>query len=151
MYHIFDIAKYICHKLGKVQRSKLHKLCYYSQAWSLVWNDRPLFRHQFQAWLSGPINPCLWYHNRNLSEVGSKDIPGNTSKISDKDKAVIDQVLNFFGPFNSEQLNCLMAKERPWAKARGNIGDSNISKTVITLNSMRKHYFGLLGFEVKPH
>ena len=43
MASVFDVAKYILHKLGTVTTWKLQKLVYYCQAWSLVWDDEPLF------------------------------------------------------------------------------------------------------------
>ena len=37
MTSIFDVAAYVLDKLGVMTTMKLEKLCYYSQAWSLVW------------------------------------------------------------------------------------------------------------------
>ena len=34
--NVFDVAKYILEKEGKLSTMKLQKLCYYCQAWSLV-------------------------------------------------------------------------------------------------------------------
>ena len=50
MANVFDTAKYILEKSGKMSTMKLQKLCYYSQAWALVWDDAPLFDEDFQAW-----------------------------------------------------------------------------------------------------
>ena len=33
MATVFDVAKYILEKKGEMNVWKLHKLCYYSQAW----------------------------------------------------------------------------------------------------------------------
>lgn len=43
MANVFDTAKYILEFRGKMSTMKLQKLCYYSQAWALVWDDAPLF------------------------------------------------------------------------------------------------------------
>lgn len=53
--NVFDVAKYILHELGAIQVWKLHKLIYYCQAWSLVWDDEPLFEENFYAWDNGPL------------------------------------------------------------------------------------------------
>ena len=50
MANVFDTAKYILEQSGSMSTMKLQKLCYYSQAWSLVWDDSPLFDEDFQAW-----------------------------------------------------------------------------------------------------
>ena len=45
-----DVAAYILSKQGDMPAMKLQKLVYYSQAWSLVWDDKPLFRDRIEAW-----------------------------------------------------------------------------------------------------
>jgi hypothetical protein len=35
---------------------KLHKILYYCQAWSLVWDDKPLFRERIEAWVTVPLS-----------------------------------------------------------------------------------------------
>jgi len=39
-----DVAAYVLSKKSPMTAMKLQKLLYYSQAWSLVWNDKPLFK-----------------------------------------------------------------------------------------------------------
>ena len=46
---VHDSVAYILSKLGQMPAVKLHKLLYYSQAWSLVWDDRPLFTFGFRC------------------------------------------------------------------------------------------------------
>ena len=43
MATVFDVARYILEKYGPLSAMKLQKMVYYSQAWSLVWDDAPLF------------------------------------------------------------------------------------------------------------
>ena len=59
MTSIFDVAAYVLDKLGVMTTMKLEKLCYYSQAWSLVWDERRLFPERFEAWANGPVGPDL--------------------------------------------------------------------------------------------
>jgi uncharacterized phage-associated protein len=56
---VYDVAKYILVRQGEMTTFKLHKLLYYSQAWSLVWDDAPLFSDDFYAWANGPVLPLL--------------------------------------------------------------------------------------------
>ena len=55
MANIFNTAKYILCQKGTMSTWKLQKLCYYSQAWSLAWTDKPLFDEDFHAWRNGPV------------------------------------------------------------------------------------------------
>lgn len=50
MATVFDVAAYILEKKGEMTAWKLQKLVYYSQAWSLVWDQRPLFAERIEAW-----------------------------------------------------------------------------------------------------
>ena len=60
MVNVFDVANYILNTVGQVTSMKLQKLVYYSQAWSLAWDDLPLFEEDFQAWANGPVCPVLF-------------------------------------------------------------------------------------------
>ncbi len=52
-----SVAAYILSQHGKLSAMKLQKLVYYCQAWSLVWDEAPLFQEQIQAWANGPVVP----------------------------------------------------------------------------------------------
>ena len=52
---VFDVACYIMSKVKQCTTMKLQKLLYYCQAWYLVWNERPLFRENIEAWANGPV------------------------------------------------------------------------------------------------
>ena len=53
---VFDVAAYILEQKGSMTTMKLQKLVYYSQAWSLVWDEKPLFEEAIEAWANGPGN-----------------------------------------------------------------------------------------------
>ena len=57
---VHDVAAYILKKQGEMSAMKLQKLVYYSQAWSLVWDEKPLFRAQIEAWANGPVVRSLY-------------------------------------------------------------------------------------------
>src|SRR5260221_11586367 len=61
---VFDVAAYIIKKMGPVSAMKLHKLIYYCQAWSLVWDERPLFQEKIEAWANGPVIRDLFVFHR---------------------------------------------------------------------------------------
>ena len=68
MASVFDVAKYILNKKGRMSPMKLQKLVYYSQCWSLAWDDKPLFNNRIEAWANGPVVRDLYTFHR------SKDI-----------------------------------------------------------------------------
>ena len=69
MATVHDVAAYILKKRGSMSAMKLEKLVYYSQAWHLVWEDKPLFRERIEAWANGPVVPELYKHHRGQFTV----------------------------------------------------------------------------------
>jgi uncharacterized phage-associated protein len=64
MADVFDVAEYILQKQGSMTAWKLQKLVYYSQAWALVWDQKPLFPERIEAWANGPVSPDLYQKHR---------------------------------------------------------------------------------------
>ena len=53
------------------------KDCYYSQAWSLVWDGLSLFEERFEAWANGSVCPVFLDRHRHMFTVSAEDIPGS--------------------------------------------------------------------------
>ena len=118
MANVFDTAKYILEKSGKMSTMKLQKLCYYSQAWALVWDDAPLFDEDFQAWANGPVCPELFFKTKGMYSVSAKDETGGEENLTDDQKDTIGKVLEYYGGHDAQWLSQLTHMEDPWLKAR---------------------------------
>src|SRR4051794_36616383 len=55
-----DVAASILQSRGEMTTLKLHFLTYYAQAWSLVWDERPLFDEILEARPHGPVVAALY-------------------------------------------------------------------------------------------
>ena len=102
MTNVFDVARYILEKQGTLSTMKLQKLCYYCQAWSLVWDDAPLFNEEFEAWANGPVCKELFSQTQGKYSVSAEDEPGNSKNLSNNQKDTIDQVLLLPGSSSAE-------------------------------------------------
>ena len=71
---VFDVAAYILQKMGAMTTMKLQKLVYYSQAWSLVWDEKPLFVEDIEAWANGPVVRELFDYHRGMYEISAMPI-----------------------------------------------------------------------------
>jgi len=138
----FDVAAYILSRLGPLPTAKLHKLVYYCQAWSLVWDKRPLFPEQIEAWSSGPIIPELYAHHRKRSVVDN--VPGNPERLDKDAKDTVDAVILFYGVRTPQWLSDLVHREDPWKNARQGIPEGVQSAVPITLESMAEYYGSLM-------
>lgn len=144
MATVFDVAKYILKKTGTITTMKLQKLVYYCQAWSLGWDEVPLFNEEFEAWANGPVSPDLFAKHRGRFVVGSSflsDIPDydfNPEAIE-----TMDSVLQFYGDKEPQWLSELTHKEAPWKEARAGTPIGAFCNNVITKDSMQQYYGGL--------
>ena len=142
--NVFDVAKYIIRDFEEVSAMKLQKLVYYSQAWSLVWNERPLFKERIEAWISGPVVPALYKIHRGKFLLKPKDISeGNIRHLNSAQKETIDRVLDFYGEYDSQWLSDLTHMEAPWKKARGRLSSNERGSQEISLASMSEYYSSL--------
>lgn len=146
MANIFNTAKYILEQLGPLSTMKLQKLCYYAQAWSLVWDDEPLFDEDFQAWKNGPVCYELFNIHRGQFKLSKEDIDTNLLSepyLTDNQKDSINIVLSHYGGKNAQYLSQLSHSEDPWKEARHNLAPSENCETPITKESIARYYSGL--------
>ena len=73
---VFDTAEYILKKCGPMSATKLQKLCYYCQAWSLVWDEEPLFHENIEAWINGPVIPVLYQKHKGIFKIFPSSLGG---------------------------------------------------------------------------
>ncbi|MBC7873327.1 MAG: DUF4065 domain-containing protein [Ferruginibacter sp.] len=139
-----DVAAYILHKMGEMTAMKLQKLVYYSQAWSLVWDERPIFRDRIEAWANGPVVPALYQEHKGQFKV-RKWSHGDSDALPQEAKDTVDAVLDFYGKKSSQWLSDLTHSETPWQAARGRLAPGERGTKVISTGSMHEYYSGLSG------
>ncbi len=143
MANVFDTAKYILEKKGTMSTMKLQKLCYYAQAWSLVWDDKPLFEQEFEAWANGPVCRELFYKTKGEFSVSASDETGGDNDLTDEQKSTIDKVLEHYGDHDAQWLSQLTHMEDPWKDAREGLPCGVGSERIITKESMAMYYGGI--------
>jgi uncharacterized phage-associated protein len=105
---VISVAKYILHQQGEMSAMKLQKLCYYSQAWHMAWEDKALFDEDFQAWANGPV--CRPLYDKHQGEfILKKDFfdTEQTEELKEDQKESINMVLEFYGSKSPQWLRRL--------------------------------------------
>ena len=138
-----DVAKYILEKAGDMSHMKLQKLVYYAQAWSLVWDDVPLFSDPIQAWVNGPVVRPVYDQLKGRFRVSASDISGDSSKLSETQAATIDRVIDFYAPRSAQWLSDLTHMEKPWQDARQGMHPGERGEQEITHESLGWYYGSL--------
>lgn len=146
MATVLDVAQYILEKEGAMTTMKLQKLCYYSQAWHLVWETRPLFNDRIEAWANGPVAPNLYHRHSGMFTIATI-AGGNSAELMAVEKESIDVVLEHYGSKQAFELSDLTHRESPWKDARGQAPTGGRSNAEITPAAMYEYYDGLVGVE----
>ncbi|MBA7605624.1 hypothetical protein ES703_12758 [subsurface metagenome] len=121
---------------------KLQKLVYYSQAWSLVWDENPIFAERIEAWASGPVVRELYDEHKGsflISDLGK----GSIDNLESEQRETIDAILGVYGGKPAQWLSDLTHMEKPWSDAREGIPVGQNSENEITLASMSEYYSSL--------
>lgn len=140
--NVFDVAAYILEECEEVTAMKLQKLVYYSQAWSLVWDEEPLFDAKIEAWANGPVVVELYQEHKGQFKISSLS-KGDGDKLSETQKETIDKVLEFYRDKSAHYLSELTHAEDPWKGAREGLPAGQRSNNEITHASMCEYYDSL--------
>lgn len=147
---IFDVANYfinlsISEEENPITPLKLQKLCYYTQAWSLVWDDKAIFDDKFEAWIHGPANRELYtkYRSFGYGVITQVDEDFNVGVFYKEEIETMNVVWDAYGRYTGKYLEQLTHQEKPWIAARGNCSNGDYCEVAITLESMKEYYSSL--------
>ena len=142
---LFSTAMYVLNNFDRITTTKLQKLVYYCQAWSLVIIAEPLFDEDFQAWVNGPVCPKLYSFHKGEFDISIDDFRDiEPPPLTDEEKQVIDFVLYKYGKMKPSELIKQTHKENPWLEARGNTPQGVKSKEIISKEEMQDFYAGFI-------
>lgn len=142
MASVFDVAAYILERQGPMTTWKLQKLVYYSQAWSLVWDDDVLFPEEIEAWANGPVVRELYDAHRGKYRISSLR-KGNAEALTHEQRESVDAMLEFYGHKSPQWLSDLTHMEVPWQTARRNVPEGVRGDAVIAKEDLAEYYGSL--------
>lgn len=140
MYPVLDICRYIINYSNKknyeISNLKLQKLLYFVQACFLCFSQdkKPCFPEQIEAWDFGPVVPQAYheykqYGSGHIPPVDSylslktgdiweiERVPYHDNIIAEKDKEMIERVVDQFASFSATDLVTLTHHQAPWKQA----------------------------------
>lgn len=141
MYDVIDVAKYIvyfCKEHGfSISNLKLQKLLYFVQAQFLVYNGKPAFNEEIEAWDFGPVVPEAYQYFKiwGNSEIPNVIAQSADTKIYKKDQKIIDEILEECAPYSASVLVEITHHQEPWTKVY-----QKYCNNVITKKSIQKYF-----------
>ncbi len=124
---IANVVLEYCQKKGRpVTNLALQKIVYFCHVWYLVEYKKPLIKHQFEAWMHGPV---LQYLYREFKEFEASPITKKSKRLNietgeyeiaecnlkDDEKALIHSIVEFYSKIRPGTLVELSHTEKgPW-------------------------------------
>jgi len=139
---LIAVSKYIVSKTKDITNLAVQKLLYFCQVVSYAINNRPMFTDTCEAWRFGPVYTHIYYRLNKYTYD-----PINTEEFSDfdivnldeKDKEIIDAVIDSFGILSGTKLRDISHKTEPWKKARKDLTNDDNSNETITNKSIKEY------------
>lgn len=144
---VADFMIRFCHEHGDlITNLHLQKLVYYTQAWYLAWHEKPLFDEDFQAGISGPLQPELYEKFKHHKWEPISEHPEKVELPPEIEKHLLE-VMEVYGKYNYFDLGSMVCDEDPWRRSRRGTPRDEHSTALISKRSMLKYYQYLLDIE----
>ena len=111
---------------------KMHKLMYFSQRESLMYNNEPLFDGTFFGWKYGPVLKEV-----RSAYMSSVFLSNTFERVSDDTMKLLKSVLERYGSLSSWKLSSLSHEEFSWKKARSGLEAAEDGDVKMSLDAMK--------------
>lgn len=121
-YKVLDIANKLLAKAANVcggdlmSNMKLQKMLYYEQGYHLAVFNTPLFEEDIEAWMYGPIVPCVYEHFKQYGSGGIQPEKKNIISLTEEEEDLFNEVFDAYVDFSAYGLMRKTHEEAPWRK-----------------------------------
>ena len=123
-------------KNGKhMDEMKMHKLMYFAQRESLMYNKEPLFDATFYGWKYGPVLKEV--RNQFKKDLNLEELTKLKDSVSDNTKKILESVFDRYGSLSSWKLSALSHEEFSWKMARSGLNYEDNGNVPLSLNAMK--------------
>lgn len=127
-YKAIDIAnKLLSHAANTgegefMSNMKLQKMLYYQQGFHLAYFNAPLFEEDIEAWMYGPVVPCVYEYFKGNGSMGLEPLTEEIS-LQEVEEALFNEVFNVYGAFSASGLMNMTHQESPWLTTPTGVGN----------------------------
>lgn len=123
---------YYAEKGVHMDEMKMHKLMYFSQRESLMYNKERLFDATFYGWKYGPVLTTVRSEFRM-----SKPFSNVQGSVPEETMELLKSVLNRYGSLSSWKLSSLSHEEFSWKKSRVGLAADEDGNVELSLEAMK--------------
>ena len=138
-YKALDIAnKLLSHAANNgegelMSNMKLQKMLYYQQGFHLAYFGKPLFNEDIEAWMYGPVVPCVYEHFKGNGNLGLEPFAAEIA-LPDIEENLFNEVFQVYGAYSASGLMNMTHQEMPWQTTPTGVGNT------ISLDKMAKFF-----------
>lgn len=142
---IRGVISYLFDQLEEITPLALQKMLYFAQAFHLARYNTALFREDCQAWKHGPVYREVYdiFKEFSYNPIESPSfvvISHAKDKLTLKQKALIDVLVETFGMYSPKILEKITHVEDPWIQARHGYSIDAPSNEIIPKESIQNYY-----------
>lgn len=132
-YSVMDIANKLLVKAADtcggdlMSNMKLQKMLYYEQGYHLAAFGTPLFEEDVEAWMYGPVVPCVYEHFKEYGAGGLLPERDNSICLEEEEEDLFNNVFDAYMDFSAYGLMRKTHSKTPWKTTPASV-DSVISK-----------------------
>lgn len=139
------VISYVFERLEEVTPLMLQKLLYFIQGESYALTGKPMFGENCQAWIHGPVYPEVYdlfrdFRYNPIEDARFAIFAGTEKELTDRERKVIDLVVNTFGEYGGKTLERITHEETPWKLARRGYADGIPSNEPILMENIEMYY-----------
>ena len=101
---------------------KLQKMLYYQQGYHLAVFGTPLFDDEIEAWMYGPVVPCVYDYFKRFGAGGIEPETDQPLMLSDEEESLFQDVFTAYINFSAIGLMEKTHSETPWHTTRTGVG-----------------------------
>lgn len=119
-YNVLDIANKLLDKATYVaggdlmSNMRLQKMLYYEQGYHLAVFGTPLFDDEIEAWMYGPVVPCVYDHYKEYGAGGITPDETDIITLTYDEECLFNEVFDAYVDFSTYGLMQKTHEESPW-------------------------------------
>ncbi len=139
------VISYIFEQLGEVTPLALQKILYFIQGLYFSKYGTPLFNDNCQAWVHGPVYAEIYdmfssFKYDPIDDPRFELLKRKSTNLDEKEREVIDLVVNTFGMYGGKALERITHKETPWLEAREGYSENEPSQEEISKDAIKEYF-----------
>lgn len=139
---------YIFEQMKEVTPLALQKILYFIQGIYMVLFGKPLYKEDCMAWIHGPVYEEVYDLFKDFKYNPIEDnrfaiFKNRFEELNEREKQVIDLVINTFGKYSGKVLEDITHEELPWKNARVGYESSEPSREIISKEKIRDYFLSV--------